>query len=126
MKVLFDTHTFLWAAVEPERLSPKVRDFLDQGGRPLVSVASLWEIVIKVQKGKLSLDSPKQALLQAISDLAAEVLPVRLEHVLGVLRLKAHHKDPFDRLLVAQAVSEGAAISTVDEFVRMYPVDIFW
>jgi PIN domain nuclease of toxin-antitoxin system len=126
VKVLFDTHAFLWAASEPERLSPKVLEFLERGGRPLVSVATFWEIVVKVQKGKLSFDAPEQAIGQAISDLAADILPVRLEHVLGVLRLEPHHKDPFDRLLVAQAAAEGAAIATVDEFVRMYPVDVFW
>lgn len=126
MKVLFDTHAFLWALSEPHRLSPKARNFLVEGNRPLVSVATIWEIVIKVQKGKLGLDSSANTLKQAISDLAAELLPIRLEHVLGILRLRDHHKDPFDRLLVAQALSEGAAIATADEFIRLYPVDIFW
>lgn len=105
-KVLLDTHAFLWAVSDPDRLSPKVRDFLSEGRAPLLSIASIWEIVVKVQKGKLTLDRPEEALQQAISDLGVELLPVSFEHCLGVLLLKPHHKDPFDRLLVASHYRE--------------------
>ena len=91
-----------------------------------MSTASLWEIAIKVRKGKLVMEEPRHQLVRAAADLKAVVLPIRANHVLRTLALPDHHRDPFDRLLVAQAMEEGAALATKDDAMRRYAVDIFW
>lgn len=126
MKLLLDTCALLWAVDQPELLPAKVRDYLNSGQRPMVSVASLWEMVIKIQKGSLAIGNPTATIPQMIKDLDADLMPVRMEHVLGVLKLHAHHRDPFDRILVAAARAEGVAIATPDEDIRKYAVDIVW
>lgn len=126
MRLLLDTCAVLWAADQPELLSAEVRRRLESGERPLVSVASLWEISIKIQKGKLTMSQPAATLAKMIADLDADLVPVRMEHALGLLKLQPHHKDPFDRILVATAVAESAAIATPDEDIRAYPVDVVW
>ena len=126
MRLLLDTCALLWAADQPELLPAGIRQRLESGERPLVSVASVWGIVLKIQEGKLGMPQPAAMLARMIADLEADLLPVRMEHALGVLKLQPHHKDPFDRILVATAVAESAAIATPDEHIRAYPVDVVW
>ena len=126
MKIILDSHAFLWATSAPERLSPKLKTFLESGERPLLSAASLWEICIKVRIGKLVIAKPAMWLSQAVKDLQATVLPVRGNHAIATLSLPDHHRDPFDRIIVAQAIEEGAAIATMDARIKNYAVDIFW
>lgn len=126
MRLLLDTCAVLWSADRPELLSAEVRRRLESGERPLVSVASMWEIAVKIQNGKLGIPQPTATLARLIADLEAELVPVRIEHALGMLKLQPHHKDPFDRILVATAVAESAAIATPDEHIRAYPVDVVW
>lgn len=126
MRLLLDTCAVLWSADRPELLSAEVRRRLESGERPLVSAASMWEIAVKIQNGKLGIPQPAATLARLIADLEAELVPVRIEHALGVLKLQPHHKDPFDRILVATAVAESAAIATPDEHIRAYPVDVVW
>jgi len=92
----------------------------------LLSAASLWEICTKVRSGKLKFARPAEWLNKAMRDLKLTVLPVRGNHTLRILSLPDHHEDPFDRLLVAQAQEEDAAIATSDEKIAQYPVEIFW
>ena len=126
MKVLLDTHTFLWAASEPKKLSRKVRDFITGDHQPLLSAASLWEISLKVRKGKLEMVDAVETLTASIDGLKLTVLPVRAMHALKTISLPDHHSDPFDRMIVAQAILEGAAIATLDPLIHRYAVDIFW
>ena len=126
MRVLLDTHAFLWAATQPKKLPSKLSVYLQSSHERLVSTASLWEIAIKVRNGKLVMEEPREQLVRAAADLKAVILPVRANHVFRTLALPGHHKDPFDRLLVAQAIEEGAALATDDEMTRRYAVDIFW
>jgi PIN domain nuclease of toxin-antitoxin system len=126
MKVLLDTHTFLWAASEPKKLSKRVRDFITGDHQPLLSAASLWEISLKVRKGKLEMVDAFETLTANIEGLKLTVIPVRAMHALRTLSLPDHHGDPFDRMIVAQALEEGAAIATVDLMIQRYAVDIFW
>lgn len=126
MRLLLDTCALLWATDQPELLSAEVRRRLESGERPLVSVASLWEVAIKIQKGKLAISQPGATLARMIADLDADLVPVRKEHILGVLKLQLRHKDPFDRILVATAITEFAAIATPDGHIRSYPVDVVW
>jgi PIN domain nuclease of toxin-antitoxin system len=127
VKVLLDTHAFLWAAMEPRKLSKKVRVHLEDDQGAFLSSASLWELAIKWRTGKLpAIAKPHVALQQALKDLNLIVIPVRASHAMRTLVLPDHHKDPFDRMLVAQAIEEGAAIATADPHIAQYAVDIFW
>ena len=124
MKLLLDTHVWLWLALDPERVSAEV---LAQIGRVdteiYVSVATLWEVVIKTGLGKLNLPDPTETFWQRQTrDSGIVALAIRPEHVLDVAALPHVHRDPFDRLLVAQARVEGLTLVTADLKVRAYPV----
>src|ERR1043165_5954942 len=122
MKLLLDTHTFIWWDGDLTKLSPKAFALCqDPANTLLLSVASAWEIQIKFQLGKLDLDSPLADIIsgqQRINQL--EVLPINLAHVLALDNLPEHHKDPFDRLLIAQANVEDAVLVSRDMIFRQY------
>jgi PIN domain nuclease of toxin-antitoxin system len=124
MKLLLDTHIFIWWADQPERLSPVALSALEDGANELLlSVASVWEMQIKIQLGKLNLSLPLRELVkdqQQTNDLT--VSPVELTHVLALDALPFHHKDPFDRLLIAQSIAEGLTIVTADSQFSAYSV----
>lgn len=124
MKFLLDTHVWLWLALDPGRLSAEVRDQIGRVETALyVSVATLWEVVIKTGLGKLDLPDPTETFWQRqIRDSGIAVLAIRPEHVLEVAALPHVHRDPFDRLLVAQARIEEFTLVTADPNVRAYPV----
>lgn len=128
MKLLLDTHTFIWWVNEPEKLSPKALSLLSDRGNDLVlSVVSAWEMQIKVQLGRLKLTVPLGELIETqVRANGLRILPVELEHVLALQTLPAHHKDPFDRLLIAQANAEGAALVSRDALLASYPVKSLW
>ena len=109
MKLLLDTHIFIWWVDQPEKLSPAALSALeDEANELLLSVASVWEMQIKIQLGKLKLSLPLKELVknqQETNDLT--VSPVALPHVLALDALPFHHKDPFDRLLIAQCVEDA-------------------
>ncbi|MGH9625816.1 MAG: type II toxin-antitoxin system VapC family toxin [Bryobacteraceae bacterium] len=122
--MLLDTHTFLWAIFEPERLSKAVRSWLTNPDMALhLSVASVWEMELKHRKGKLNADA---SLVDAnIQDLGVFPLPISLRHVraLGALNgsaAAAKHKDPFDRLIAAQAIAEKLPLVTADPVFAEY------
>jgi PIN domain nuclease of toxin-antitoxin system len=124
---LLDTAPFLWAVASPEKLSPTVRKLLDNRKNPLfVSVASLWEVVVKARRGLLPLEDPQRWLEAGLASIEAGVLPIKAAHVYGVGQLPAIHKDPFDRVLLAQAASEGWVLISSDETVRKYSVATLW
>lgn len=126
MKLLLDTHIFIWWADQPERLSPTALFALeDEANDLLLSVVSVWEMQIKIQLGKLKLSLPLKELVtnqQDTNDLT--VLPVELAHVLTLDALPFHHKDPFDRLLIAQSVQEAFTIVTADSQFSAYSVKL--
>ena len=128
MKLLLDTHTFIWWDSEPQRLSQQVLKMCqDPENVLLASVASLWEMQIKLQLGKLKLNKPLTELVsgqQAINNI--EILDVKLEHVLALGKLPSHHKDPFDRLLIAQADIEEAFLVSKDQIFTEYEVKVVW
>lgn len=127
MKVLLDTHTFIWWDADPARLSSRASTVpRDQASTVLLSVVSIWEILIKSQLGKMS---PRLPLAQIVAQQQANgvvLLPVTLDHVLEVERLPPAHKDPFDRLLIAQARIENAVMLSVDQIFSQYPVRVEW
>ena len=122
MQLLLDTHLLVWAMGEPERLAPAlVRLLEDPMNTPVFSVASLWELVIKrgLDRPDFRLEPPllRQALLEA----GWRELPVEAHHVLVVGQLPALHRDPFDRLLLAQAQADGLLLITADQQLAQYP-----
>ena len=126
MKLLLDTHIFIWWADQPEKLSPVALSALeDETNELLLSVASVWEMQIKIQLGKLKLSLPLKELVnnqQEANDLT--VLPVTLAHVSTLDALPFHHKDPFDRLLIAQGIEEALTIVTADSQFSSYSVKL--
>ena len=127
MKALLDTHTFLWAIAEEGKLSRRAQQIYTGPNDLWLSVASVWEILIKVQAGKLPLPKPSgRYLVKELSKNQIEVLPITLNHVLKIENLPLHHRDPFDRLLIAQSIEEGWPIITADPWFARYPVDVIW
>jgi PIN domain nuclease of toxin-antitoxin system len=128
MKVLLDTHAFIWWDSDSAKLSPQARAACqDRANLVLLSVASVWEIQIKLQLGKLHLRLPLADVVaeqQQTNDI--QVLPVALGHVLASQDLPAYHKDPFDRLLIAQTNAEEAVLISHDPVFAHYPVKVLW
>ncbi|MDX6498879.1 MAG: hypothetical protein QOG23_2139 [Blastocatellia bacterium] len=126
MKLLLDTHVFIWWADQPEKLSPAALSALEDEANELVlSVASVWEMQIKIQLGKLKLSLPLKDLIknqQETNDIT--VSPVALTHVLALDALPFHHKDPFDRLLIAQSIEEDLTLVTADSQFSAYSVKL--
>jgi PIN domain nuclease of toxin-antitoxin system len=121
MKLLLDTHLLLWAAARPDRLSPMALDLIeDPGNEPMFSAASLWEIVIKFALGGPEFASDPRLLRRGLLDNGYSELAVTSAHVLAVLTLPALHKDPFDRILIAQSAAEGITLLTADPIVARY------
>lgn len=127
MKGLVDTHTFIWWDSDPSQLSPVALAFMQNPSNlVLLSVVSVWEIVIKQQLGKLTLRLPLQTIVAGQISNGIKILPVTLDHVLAVEGLPPVHKDPFDRLLIAQANVEGIDLVTADAVFAHYPVKVLW
>ncbi len=128
MRLLLDTHVFIWWDSEPARLSPRVLALCqDRENTLLLSVVSAWEIQVKLQLGRLKLHMPLADLIKGQQETnALEVLPIRLDHVLALDALPAHHKDPFDRLLLAQSTVEDVVLVSKDSVFTDYPVNVVW
>ena len=126
--MLLDTHAFLWWVSDSPKLSELARETIaDERNEPIFSVVSGWEIAIKVGVGKLELpDPPEKFVTGQLSRNDMEVLPLHLGHALRVHALPDHHRDPFDRLLVAQAIVEGIPLLSADPQIDLYPVNIIW
>ncbi|MCL2636135.1 MAG: type II toxin-antitoxin system VapC family toxin [Betaproteobacteria bacterium] len=121
MKLLLDTHLLLWAAGQPERLSATARALLDDPDNELLfSAASLWEITIKQGLGRADFRVEPRLLRRGLLDNSYLELPVTSEHAVAVGNLPAIHKDPFDRILVAQSLVEGIVLLTADPLVAQY------
>jgi len=128
MRLLLDTHAFIWWDSDPAKLPAHVLALCqDRTNVILLSVTSVWEMQIKLQLGKLKLQMPLAEVVksqQATNGVV--VLPITLAHVLGIESLPAHHKDPFDRLLIAQAQVENAALVSGDPVFASYDVKVIW
>jgi PIN domain nuclease of toxin-antitoxin system len=126
MNVLLDTHTLLWALTDESKLSERVRKLLPKA-ETWFSVASLWEIVIKAQIGKIPLPRPTGPFV--ISKLAlngVQILQVTPDHVLRIESLPDYHRDPFDRMLIAQSLEEKLPLVTADRVFARYPMQVIW
>ena len=127
-EILLDTHTFIWWASEPEKLSKKALALCEDRNNILVlSVASVWEMQIKIQLGKLKLDDELTNMIEEqkqVNDL--QILPVELVHVLALESLADYHKDPFDRLLIAQSTVKDLTIVSKDSIISKYTENVIW
>lgn len=123
MKLLLDTHVFIWWRADPRKLDRKVERAISRARLVYVSAASAWEAAIKIQLGKLRLPGSFET---GVRDSDFTPLPVTMAHAEQVRELAPHHTDPFDRLLVAQATVEGLTIVTADRQFDRYPIPVLW
>lgn len=125
MRLLLDTHVLLWSQQAPSRLAVVEALLLDPGNELVVSAVSAWEIAIKTSISKLTLPDPVATWVPSrTAALGATPLPITQAHAVAVAELPYHHRDPFDRLLVAQARAAGASIVTADPAFTAYDVDL--
>ena len=128
MKLLLDTHVWLWWLTEPEKLTAEATAMMQDGSNELLlSVASSWEIAIKYGRGKLNLpESPEDFVPKRLQRDGIATLHIEHRHALHVATLPQHHRDPFDRMLVAQAKLESLSLVTADTKFTPYEIDIVW
>jgi PIN domain nuclease of toxin-antitoxin system len=127
MHVLLDTHAFLWWVDEDRRLSPRAREAIAAATDGFLSIVSCWEMAIKVSRRRLTLPKPIERLVPEQLGLNGfQLLPIDLDDVARVATLPFHHRDPFDRLLAAQALSEELTLVSADPVFRKYGVKRVW
>lgn len=128
MRLLLDTHTLLWLLVNDSALSTRARSTIeDPVNESFISIVSLWEIAIKSGTGKLTLPAPFSAVFPAeLVQNGIGMVSLELPHLEAMLQLPTIHRDPFDRLLIAQAIVEGMTLVTADAHLAGYPVPILW
>jgi len=128
VKLLLDTHVFLWLDEATPGFPASVRESCESADNEVyLSIASVWEMQIKIMLGKLKTRTPLQRMVtEYLPDKTFSVLPIRLEHVWGLDALPRLHGDPFDRMLISQACCEGLTLVTADEIIRRYSVEVLW
>lgn len=121
MKYLIDTHTFIWFNVGSSLLGSNARKLIEDSNNQIyISMASLWEIAIKTSLQKLSIAGPYESVWDDLQKLRIDVLPIDFKHTCFLNRLSYHHKDPFDRMIVSQAVCEGIVLLSADDQLDSY------
>lgn len=128
MKLLLDTHAFLWLRSEPEKISQSVLDaYYNIKNDIFLSIVSIWEIQIKHQLGKLELNVPLQQLIDTQTQQnGLKILPITPVHIYALNTIPFYHKDPFDRLLIVQAKLENMQLVSADGVFKQYEVELFW
>ncbi|WP_193198022.1 type II toxin-antitoxin system VapC family toxin [Nostoc sp. MG11] len=128
MNLLLDTHTFIWYVTGNSRLSNQVIELINnENNQILLSIASLWEIAIKQSLGKLSFSQPFEIFItQQLNLNDFSLIDITISHITVVATLPLHHRDPFDRLLIAQAVTENIPILSADKIFNAYPIRRLW
>lgn len=127
MRLLLDTHTFLWFLNGEKQLPPKIKDQIkDTGNVCFLSIASIWEIAIKLSLKKLHLGILFSKLPNLLQELNIDILPLTFEHINILVNLEWHHRDPFDRIIISQAQFEGLIVLSKDENFNLYPIQLAW
>lgn len=125
MNLLLDTHALLWFTAGDERLSPAARAAIENPATtPLISMASWWEIAIKCSLKKLVLDDSLDRFVSRRLDEGFRILPIETAHLSGLIKLPYHHRDPFDRLIIAQAMHERMTVCSSDDHFSLYPIPL--
>ncbi len=128
MKILLDTHAFLWWITDDPKLSELARQIIGNGENTLfLSAASTWEIAIKARLGRLKIpDPPDRFISEQMHQNAIQGLPIQISHTLHVYHLPPHHQDPFDRILIAQAQLEALTLLSSDRLMEKYELKVIW
>jgi PIN domain nuclease of toxin-antitoxin system len=127
MAFLLDSHTFLWFVAADKQLPTSVKDKIEDINQScFLSAASLWEITIKHQIGKLDLDISLVELFDYVDRNQIEIIPITYEHLLTLSDLPNHHNDPFDRLIISQAIAEDLIVITRDKLFKKYKIKQQW
>ncbi|RYZ47210.1 MAG: type II toxin-antitoxin system VapC family toxin [Chitinophagaceae bacterium] len=127
MDLLLDTHAFVWFLNGDNQLPVSVRYLIaDTSNRCFFSIASLWEIAIKNSLGKLNMQGSFSQLANFLNENAIEVLPVTFEHIQRLLQLEYLHRDPFDRMILAQSLTENITLVSKDDIFRKYGATLLW
>lgn len=126
MRFLLDTHTFIWWNLKPPQLPAHVLALIvDPQNTILLSLVSVWEMQVKLQVGKLTLPAPLPEIIEKQSE-QLDLLPITLAHIFSLEHLPLHHRDPFDRLLIAQAQVEDIPVLSHDSIFAQYPIQVIW
>jgi len=127
MNLLLDTHVIIWFITDDKKLPRKIDELIkDENNKCFVSIASLWELGVKYSLNRLDIKSSLREIFQIIEDSGFETLPVIPEHIIVNSSLDFHHRDPFDRIIIAQAIAEKLTIVTKDELFEKYKVKLLW
>ena len=127
MNILIDTHAFMWFVNGDAHLGTNARQRIENPDNTnYMSVGSLWEIAIKINIGKLTVSYPYDTVIQQIEENEIELLPIKFIHTQQLIDLPLHHRNPFDRLIIAQAMAENMVVVTKDENFNCYPIEIIW
>lgn len=127
MQLLLDTHTFIWFINGDNQLPEKVKDSIaDSGNECFLSIASIWEIAIKMSLGKLELQSEFDKITDFLFDNDIEILPIKFGHLQTLLKLEYYHRDPFDRVIISQGIADNLTVLSKDEVFDKYPIKLIW
>lgn len=127
MVLLLDTHAFLWYIAGDNQLPDKVVKLVgDSGNKCFVSIASIWEIVIKLSLDKLEIKGGFKTIEDFLENNDIEILPIDFSHAKKLLKLEQPHNDPFDRMIISQAIAEKMVVVTKDRFFKEYKVKVIW
>jgi PIN domain nuclease of toxin-antitoxin system len=124
--ILLDTHTFIWLSEDDPNLPVSMRDMTEDTDEVFVSIASFWEISIKLTIGKLSLQADFNEIESRFTETRFQLLPISIKDTVQLRQLPLHHKDPFDRILIAQAINHSLAIVSADAAFDAYPIQRVW
>ncbi|NEO87701.1 MAG: type II toxin-antitoxin system VapC family toxin [Spirulina sp. SIO3F2] len=126
MAYLLDTHVFIWLTANDTTLPTTIREQIDTAETVYLSIASLWEIAIKLKLGKLSLKQDYERIGVELEDSDIELLPIQFADTVQVRHLEMHHRDPFDRMIIAQAITNSLTIVSADAAFDAYPIQRLW
>jgi len=124
--IIVDTHAFIWFISGDKKLSKTARKAIEKANTIYLSVASIWEMAIKISLGKLELGQPFDKINEEIVNNGFELLDINFQHALALSELPFHHKDPFDRMILAQAMTEKIPIISIDQHFPNYDVNVIW
>jgi PIN domain nuclease of toxin-antitoxin system len=126
MEAIIDTQSFIWFFEDNQRLPTLVRLFLESRNRLVVSIASFWEITIKASIGKLVVPEGISVLMDKASSKGFKLLPIERDHLIVLSKLEMIHREPFDRIIIAQAIAESIPLVSSDDIFKKYPVNCIW
>ena len=124
--LLLDTHAFIWYSEDDFKLPESIKIEIETADRVYISIASLWEIAIKLSIGKLSLRSNYESIESSLEPAGISLLPISFTDTVRIMNLPLHHRDPFDRILIAQAINNSLTLVSCDAAFTAYPIQLRW